>query len=185
MAEQPSARHWLTPRFPLEMAVASAGTLALVLVFGGMGREPAEGPMVALKTAAKPPDPPAPAIDSGARTDEFIERFALAHVNPPLPESALADPDPAKASPPRAAQAAPARDRAKPAPAVAAAKPTPRPQDVALVEPPAAPKPPEPAKKEGFHIPVVSDLFAKLPTGGDIVNGVGAAGRKVASLFGG
>ena len=185
MTVAPPTRRWLTPRFPLEMAAASLATFALVLLVGELGRGDADPPLVQLKTAAKAPRidlPPSPSDE--ARTDAFIERFALAHVSPPLPESALADPGPAK--PPFAQRLSqPALSHEKPRGETATVKPPARPQMIALAEPPPVAPAPSSPKKVGFSIPVVSALVAKLPTGRDIMNGVGAAGRRVASIFGG
>ncbi len=184
-------RAWLTPRFPVEMAVASVLTLGLVLVVGEFGRQP-QPEIAPAKVALQAPPRIIPLpTQSDDRTREFIERFALAHVSPPLPEAAITAPAEARAPrPPERAAAAllqPPRDRPK-APSIrtATARPEQKPTIVAREDltPPApigaAPR----AKSAAFRIPVVSDVADKLPSGRDILNGVGAVSRGIGSVFG-
>jgi len=184
LAEDRSSRSWLRPRYPLEMALASAATLATVLVVGSLGQHASAPPKATLAAAPFKPD------DSGdARTAEFMENFALAHVRAPLPESAIADPPssnsaPSSAPPPRAAVAVMQLQRARPKPVVAPAKPAAKPvEPVQTVAATASNSVPPRAEQKSFRIPFVSDTVDKLPSGRDIVDGVGAVGQKIGSLF--
>jgi hypothetical protein len=180
-------RDWLKPRFPLEMAAASLATLVLVVLVGDMGRGSRDSSTPKLVLQAAPRVVVAqPAADE--RTTEFIEKFALAHVSAPLPESMISDVD--RAAPPRpperAALAQPQRE--KPRPQIVrtiATKPPQKPVETAEAEAPVVPQPAVArVQQTGFRIPVVSDVADRLPTGRDIMDGVGAMGRRIGSIFG-
>jgi hypothetical protein len=185
------AGRWWTPRFPLEMLGASLLTLITVVALGDLGRRAHEeaAPAKLVAQAPRLTLPPTPTVD--ARTAEFIERFALAHVRAPLPEEALAEPE----TPPVRAPAAAVRERAHPAPAksIVAVLPPARPVKLAAFEPPAAPEPapvvPKPEKPRGFHIPLVSDavdtIGERIPSRRDLLDGVGSVGKRIGAIFGG
>jgi hypothetical protein len=185
------AGRWWTPRFPLEMLGASLLTLFAVVALGDLGRRAHEeaAPAKLVAQAPRLTLPPTPAAD--ARTAEFIERFALAHVRAPLPEEALAEPE----APPSRAPVAIAREHARPAPAksVVAVRPPTRPVELVAFEPPPEPAPlaaaPSPRKPRGFQIPLVSDavesIGARIPSGRDMLDGVGSVGKRIGAIFGG
>jgi hypothetical protein len=185
---------WMTPRFPLEMAAASVTTLAVVLTLGGLGRATSEPKLVKLSVKPAPID--RPMTDEDEARASFIERFALAHVAPRLPETVVVDPARASAS---AAQRGPTlvltheRMRVADAGSVVASPPR-RPADLTLPQAASATpaRPTDGARKsadEAFRIPLISDavagLGAKLPSGRDMLDGVGAVARRVGGLFSG
>ncbi len=170
------------------MAAASGLTLAVIAIVGGVASR--LGAPAAPKTPVHAQQQPAPS-DEDARAAEFIQNFALAHVSPPLPESALADPDQTSIPvlpPQREAVAVEQMARTKPplrppfakAPLV---KPPARPMDVVQAVPSGS-VPPAQKPAGGFRIPFVSDVAAKIPSGRDIMDGVGSVGRKIGSIFG-
>lgn len=182
---------WMTPRFPIEMAVASLGTFAIMLALGGLGRTTNDAKLVKLTVRPAPVDRPYLDHDDAASAG-FIERFALAHVAPPLPESAIVSPQPrAEAS---AAPHAPGlvltHDRIRAAEATSSvASPPRRATELAQSDSvPAPAAPPEPKAPE-FRIPLVSDavanLGARLPSGRDMLDGVGTLARRVGGLLSG
>lgn len=184
---------WATPRFPLEMLAASALTLVFVLTVGDLGRQSRESAApVKLALQAAPRLAPAPS-EADLRAAEFIENFALAHVSAPLPEEALNDPDQNRARaplPPRAVLAAQKEKPRAPASRIVAARPPARPGEiaVAVAEPATARTVAVAEESDGFRIPVVSDVAAtiasKIPSGRDVLNGVGSVGRRIGSLLG-
>jgi hypothetical protein len=180
---------WLTPRFPLEMAAASVLTLAAVVVIGDRSAPPKTPVPEASKLVLQAPPRAIPLpTQSDQRTADFIEKFALAHVGPPLPENMLADGEQAKPPRPPERAALPAQaQREKPRPVVVrtvTAKPPQRPADAAPGE--AEPKDVAAANPppKGFRIPLVSDVTDKLPSGRDMLDGVGSVGRRIGSIFG-
>ena len=187
------ARRWWTPRFPLEMLGASLLTLIAVVALGDIGRR-AHDAAAPVKLTAQAPRlslPANPVADRQAA--EFIERFALAHVRAPLPEEAVAE----ASAPSARAPVNAARERARPTPArsVVAARPPTRPVELVAFETPTAAEPApavvalRPEKPAGFRIPLVSDavanIGARIPTGRDMLDGVGSVGKRIGGLFGG
>ena len=97
-----SRAHWLTLRFPLEMAFASAATLAVVFGYAALRSEPA--PVVSAKVAMTPVSAvPVGGADPRDRLSRFVEQTALAHVGPLRPDAEI---DAADAQPPAAVEVA-------------------------------------------------------------------------------
>ena len=198
-------RHWLTPRFPLEMLLASAVTLGLVLAFlipaNEAVREPPKAAAPAsLQVAMLGPDP-------RDRMSRFMEQTALAHVGTLRSEAEI---EAADAMPTPAAVEIANRDASSRAKALAKTDSAPqrpefalpkslalkpplpipaaRPQDVAINLPEAPrldmrPKEIREKSSSGFHIPLVGDLTSKLPSGRDVVDGVGSVGKRIGAIF--
>ncbi len=188
MAREAWWRRWATPRFPLEMAVASLATLVVAIIVGDAGRQTHSSPPVKVDLQANPRTLPVARADE-ARLSAFVENFALAHVAPPLPEASV---DAAAMGSEPQSRAVQVLAKSKPRPAPRPAKvlpPSSRPALAALPDraTAAAAATSAEAAKPGFRIPLVSDaasgVSARLPSGRNIVDGVGAVGRRIGSIF--
>ncbi len=169
------------------MAVASFLTLALTFVIGHLARDPSALTAVDSKGVMNIPSRPQMTGDDELRTSEFMERFALAHVNPLLPESALVETVQAQHAAGQLLHRRPVtpsiKDRVRPiaTPISTIGKPPSRLSqlpDANLAVPIAIS-----VEKEGFRLPLVSDLVSgigkRLPSGRDFLDVLEVAGRKI------
>ena len=183
------------PRFFFEIAAAGFLTLCAVLLAAKSTRPAAPAAKVSLQAA--PLAPQAVARDDQS-VAEFMERFALSRLAPPLPEKfVVADGGSGVGN------GRPAAGRAEESGAGAAsaqARSAPAKEKVRSVafKPQAAPQPPRreierpsepvfvaqrldpaPARK----IPVISFIAEKIPNGRDIGDAMASVGKRVGSLF--
>lgn len=168
------------PRFSFELAAAAFLTLAAILLGGKYAAAPAP-----VKVSAQAPPLRAAENSDDHAVAEFMERFALSRVAPPLPDlreepvrmAALAGPAPKPVAAPVKEKTRPLAFKPTPSPAPRAVERRPAPAMETRRAEPAADAPRE------RRIPVFSDLADRLPSGRNIADGFTSMGRRVGSIF--
>ena len=191
-----SAKRASRPRFFFELAAAGFLTLMAIVLLGKYASAPLVETAKYVSKAA--PLSIAPQIRDEQNVAEFMERFALSRVAAPLPERAVQEPT--KINAPVLPSSAPMTkpfvlrdtqltgEKSKSVAVKSPPVPIPRAVERVMERQPVpqaeAPKTSVETKPNpGKRIPIISDIAEKIPSGRDIIDGVGSLGRRVGSIF--